>query len=46
MNITVEIQKQGETRRDYLQWIDAKALKRIKEKGKKESIKETKLEFH
>ena len=30
MNITVEIQKQGKTRRDYLQWIDAEALK-IKE---------------
>jgi len=28
MNIIVEIQKQGETRQDYLQWIDAEALKK------------------
>jgi len=37
MNIIVEIQKQGETRRHYLQWINAKALKiDLKDKGKRE----------
>jgi len=25
MNITIEIETQGKTRRDYLQWIDVKA---------------------
>jgi len=25
MNITVEIQTQSKTRRDYIQWIDVKA---------------------
>jgi len=39
MYITVEIHNQGETRRDYLQWIDGKALKKIKEKGKNRSLK-------
>jgi len=34
MNITVKIKKQGEIRRDYLQWIDAKALKNKRFKGK------------
>jgi len=38
MNITVEIQKQGETRRDYLEWIDAKALKKKGLKGKNERV--------
>jgi len=42
MNITIEIQKQGETRRDYLQWIDAKALKKKRFKGKTKK-KESKL---
>ena len=39
MNITVEIQKQSETRRDYLQWIDAEALKKdLKDKGKNKRV--------
>jgi len=36
MNITVEIQTRGQARRDYLQWIDAKAKsKNEKEKSLK-----------